>query len=380
MSVKICNFCVMDNTDPDILFDEKGQCSHCKSYLQNLPKLPAQQINADQLLQDLVSDIKRRGRGKKYDCVIGLSGGVDSTYVAYVVTKILGLRPIAVHMDNGWNSELSVMNVENIVKKLGIDLYTKVLDWDEFRDLQLAFLKASTPDSEIPTDHAICGTLYEVASKYNIKHLISGANFVTERIMPAAWSQGHSDYRYIKNVSQKFGTLKLSTFPYLNSIKRFYYEKVRGISFVPIFNYFKFDLNEARNIIEQELDWQDYGGKHYESIYTKFFQGYILPQKFGFDKRKGHFSNLICAGIMSRDEALAKLKNPPIEEKEIPYLKQYVAKKFALSEGELESLLNLPVKSYKNYPNAYNSVWYIYSRKYIKPIYRFLIPVGDENV
>jgi tRNA(Ile)-lysidine synthase TilS/MesJ len=305
---------------------------------------------------------------------------VDSTYVAYVVTKILGLRPIAVHMDNGWNSELSVMNVENIVKKLGIDLYTKVLDWDEFRDLQLAFLKASTPDSEIPTDHAICGTLYEVASKYNIKHLISGANFVTERIMPAAWSQGHSDYRYIKNVSQKFGTLKLSTFPYLNSIKRFYYEKVRGISFVPIFNYFKFDLNEARNIIEQELDWQDYGGKHYESIYTKFFQGYILPQKFGFDKRKGHFSNLICAGIMSRDEALAKLKNPPIEEKEIPYLKQYVAKKFALSEGELESLLNLPVKSYKNYPNAYNSVWYIYSRKYIKPIYRFLIPVGDENV
>lgn len=375
MQLKICNFCVMDSTDPDIIFDEHGQCNHCKSYLENIPKLPALQSNSQQHLDDIVSNIKAKSEGKKYDCVIGLSGGVDSTYVAYVVTKILGLRPIAVHMDNGWNSELSVKNVENIVKKLGIDLYTKVLNWDEFRDLQLAFLKASTPDSEIPTDHAICATLYEVASKHNIKYIISGANFITERIMPHGWSQGHGDYRYIKNISKKFGTIPLKTFPYLNNLKRFYYEKIRSISFLPIFNYFKFDLNQARNIIQTELEWKDYGGKHYESTYTKFFQGYILPSKFGFDKRKGHLSNLICYGLLSREEALKKIELPAIDEKEIIQLKQYVAKKFNLKENDLEKILQAKPKRYKDYPNSYNSIWYIYSRKYIKPIYRFFCPI-----
>jgi N-acetyl sugar amidotransferase len=367
----------MDSTDPNIIFDEKGQCNHCKSYLENLPKLPALQNTAKEQLSNMVNRIKETGKRGKYDCVIGLSGGVDSTYVAYVVTKILGLRPIAVHMDNGWNSELSVKNVENIVKKLGIDLYTKVLNWDEFRDLQLAFLKASTPDSEIPTDHAIGATLYEVAAKYNIKHIISGANFITERIMPHAWSQGHWDYRYIKNISQKFGKIPLKTFPYLNDLKHFYYEKVRGIKFVPIFDYFKFDLQIARKTIQEELEWKDYGGKHYESLYTKFFQGYILPQKFRFDKRKGHLSNLICAGFLSREEALKKLEHPAIKKDEVGSLKQYVAKKFNISDSDLEEILALPTKTYQDYPNSYNSPWYIYSRKYLKPIYRFFVPVKE---
>ncbi len=379
MNYRICNFCVMDTTDPDLFFDEKGQCNHCKSYLVNLPNLPAKQSNNKHLLKELIDRIKKQGKGKRYDCVIGLSGGVDSTYVAYVVTKVLGLRPIAVHMDNGWNSELSVKNVENIVKKLGIDLYTKVLDWDEFRDLQLAFLKSSTPDSEIPTDHAICATLYEIASKHNIKFVISGANFVTERIMPFAWSQGHGDYLYIKNISKQFGLIKLSTFPYLNGIKRFFYQKIRGISFIQIFDYFSFDFQESKKIIKNDLGWQDYGGKHYESTYTKFFQGYILPKKFGFDKRKGHLSNLVCAGILSRNEALEKLNESPIAETEVPYLKQYVAKKFNITEHELDDILYLPVKTYKSYPNCYNTAWYIYSRKYIKPIYRFFIPVGKNH-
>jgi len=377
MQLKICNFCVMDSTDPNIVFDEKGQCHHCKSYLENLPKLPTRQSNAQSKLGDMVANIKAKGKEKKYDCVIGLSGGVDSTYVAYVVTKILGLRPIAVHLDNGWNSELSVKNVENIVKKLEIDLCTKVLDWNEFRDLQLSFLKSSTPDSEIPTDHAICATLYSVSAKYNIKYIISGANFITERIMPHAWSQGHGDYRYIKNISQKFGKIPIKTFPYLNFLKRFYYQKVLGISFIPIFDYFKFDLKIAKKIIREELEWRDYGGKHYESIYTKFFQGYILPQKFGFDKRKGHLSNLICAGFLSREAALKKLYSPAIEKDEVLFLKQYVAKKFNISCAELEEILSLPTKTYQNYPNSYNSPWYIYSRKYLKPIYRFFVPVKE---
>lgn len=374
MQLKICNYCIMDNTDPGIVFDEHGQCNHCRSYLENFPKLPAFQSNAKDQLDSIVQGIREKGKTKKYNCVIGLSGGVDSTYLAYVVTKILGLRPLAVHMDNGWNSELSVKNVENIVKKLGIDLYTKVLDWDEFRDLQLAFLKASTPDSEIPTDHAICATLYEVANKYNIKYIISGANFITESIMPHAWSQGHRDYRYIKNIGQKFGKITLKTFPYLGNFKLFYYEKICGICFIPIFNYFKFALDQAKNIIQNELEWKDYGGKHYESLYTKFFQGYILPKKFGFDKRKGHLSSLICAGLLSREEALQALEKPAIEESEIDYLKQYVSKKFNISGSDLEEIIESPVKTYQCYPNSYNSFWYIYSRKYIKPIYRFLVP------
>ncbi len=363
----------MDATDPDIVFDDKGICNHCTSYIEDLPKLPIFHPDSSNLLSNLINKIKKDGQGKPYDCVIGLSGGVDSTYVAYVVKKILGLRPIAVHMDNGWNSELSVKNVENIIKKLDIDLFTKILDWDEFRDLQLAFLCASTPDSEIPTDHAIGATLYEIASKYNIKHIISGANFLTERIMPPAWSQGHGDWRYIKGLSKLFGNKKLKTFPHLNALKRFYYRRIRGISMVPLFDFFKFNLAQARGIIQKELEWKDYGGKHYESIYTKFFQGYILPTKFGFDKRKGHLSNLVCADVLSRIEALNELKKPPIEEAEVPYLKQYVAKKFNIDEQRLEQILKEKPKFYRDYPNIYNTLWHKKSRKYLKPVYRYFL-------
>jgi N-acetyl sugar amidotransferase len=369
MHLKTCNFCVMDTSDPDIIFDQKGQCNHCKSYLENIHKLPTFQHNNKNLLEELVQKIKSKGKGKKYDCVIGLSGGVDSTYVAYVVTKILGLRPLAVHMDNGWNSELSVKNVENIVKKLGIDLYTKVLDWDEFRDLQLAFLKASTPDSEIPTDHAIFATMREVASQYGINYIISGQNFITERIMPHGWSQGHYDWRYIKSIYKIFSNKKLKKFPHLSWFKKLIYSKIK---YIWILDYCNFDLKIVIETIKKELDWKEYGGKHYESVYTKFFQGYILPEKFGFDKRKGHLSNLICAGVISREEALKKLELPPIEKEEVSYLKQYVAKKFNISDKELEEIINYPIKKYQDYPNSYNSLWYIYSRKYIKPIYRFL--------
>ncbi|USO01285.1 MAG: N-acetyl sugar amidotransferase [Alphaproteobacteria bacterium] len=375
--MKTCTFCIMDETDPDIVFDENGQCHHCKSYMEYVPTLSAFQADGSQILEDQIAQIKNKQSGK-YDCVIGLSGGVDSTYLAYIVKKKLGLNPIAVHMDNGWNSELSVKNVENIVTKLNIDLHTKVLDWNEFSKLQLAFLKASTPDSEIPTDHAICATLYQVAKKYNVKYIISGANQVTERIMPHAWSQGHGDYRYISSIYKKYTEEKLQKFPYINSLKTFFYKKIFGIQFIHLFDYFKFDLNTAKQTIQNELDWKDYGGKHYESVYTKFFQGYILPKKFGYDKRKGHLSNLICANALSRSQALKKLKKPAILEEEIKSLKDYVAKKLAISPDDLEKILNVEPMYYKDYPNAYNTFWYRYSRKYIKPIYRYFFPVKEQ--
>lgn len=368
--MQICTFCIMDQTDPDITFDSKGQCHHCRSYLEAVPLLPFRQPDAQERLDVLIADIKKKGNGRKYDCIIGLSGGVDSTYLAYVAKKVLGLRPLAIHMDNGWNSELSVKNVENIVKKLDIDLYTKILDWEEFRSLQLALLKASTPDSEIPTDHAICATLYEMANKYSIHYVLSGANFITERIMPPEWSQGHSDYRYINGVNKIWGTQKLKTFPHYTQFSTFYYRNIKGITILPLFDYYQFDPHTARHVIESELEWQEYGGKHYESIYTKFFQGHILPHKFGYDKRKAHLSNLICAGLMSRQEALDIVKTPPLSDNEIPYLRSYVAKKMEIEESKLEEILVQPKKRYADYPNYYNSLWYRKSRKYLKPPYR----------
>ncbi len=369
MKHQVCNFCVMDTTDPDIIFDEAGQCNYCKSYLENLPKLPRYQSDASEQLNKIIQKIKDDGKGKPYDCIIGLSGGVDSTYVAYLVKEVFALRPLAVHMDNGWNSELSIKNVENIVKKLGIDLYTKILDWEEFRDLQLAFLKASTPDSEIPTDHAIFATVREVAKKKDIKHIISGQNFLTERIMAHAWSQGHYDLRYIRAIYKKFTGKNLKNFPVLSKFKNYLYS---NISYTWILDYYAFDLKEAKKIIETKFDWKEYGGKHYESVYTKFFQGYILPTKFGFDKRKGHLSNLICCAVLKRDEAVKILSTDAIDKNEVTYLKAYVAKKLKIFPEELEDILSAPPKTYYDYPNQYNTVWYIYSRKYLKPFYVML--------
>lgn len=363
----------MDTTDPDIMFNEQGQCHHCESYLRDITNLPKFQSNNNELLKTMLDNIRSKGRGNPYDCIIGLSGGVDSTYVAYLVKKEFGLRPLAIHMDNGWNSELSVKNVENIVKILDIDLITNVLDWEEFKNLQLAFLKASTPDAEIPTDHAIAATLYKTASQYNIKYLISGANYITERIMPMAWSQGHYDWTYIKSVYQLMHKKPLRYYSRLEWYKKWYIEKFKQIKFVPILNYVNFEQTAVKEIITKELKWVDYGGKHYESTYTKFFQGHILPSKFGYDKRKGHLSNLICSGQISREEALAILAKPPIDPSELEYLIDYVCKKFSIRKAEFDSMMLQPSKTYHDYPNFYNSWWYKLLIKYVRPIYRMTV-------
>ncbi len=375
---KICKVCVMDTTDPDITFNSKGQCNHCESYLREVPKLPFNKKKSKEEINKIISRIKSFRKGK-YDCVIGLSGGVDSTYLAYIVKKKLGLNPIAVHMDNGWNSEKSVKNIKNIVTKLDIDLYTKVLDWEEFKKLQIAFLKASTPDSEIPSDHAILGTLYEVANKFNIKYIISGANQKTERIMPTAWSNGHFDSVYLKSIYKTFFKSKLKNFPIFTSLKKIYYKYFKRIKFLQIFNYYEFDAKNVKRIIEKELNWLDYGGKHYESTYTKFYQGFLLIEKFGFDKRRAHLSNLICAKLISRSKALNLLKEPPIINENIYELQKYISKKFNLSNDELKEIIKNPAKKYSDYPNMYNTRWYKYSRRFLKPIYRFFFPVKDNE-
>ena len=373
---RICTRCVMDTTDPDIRFDGQGLCNHCRRYDEVANAMPSGK-EGKQRLEEMVERIKRDGANKRYDCIIGVSGGVDSTYVAYKV-KELGLRPLAVHLDNGWDSELSVSNIELALRKLNLDLYTHVMDWEEFKDLQLAFLRASTPDSEIPSDHAIVSLLYHTADKFRVKYLILGCNYRTETHVPAAWSRGHLDWKYIKSVHRRFGRVQLKTFPHMDlwSYKRHTLTKET----IDILNYLDYAKKEAMPILERDLGWRYYGGKHYESIYTRFYQGYILPKKFGYDKRRSHFSSLICSGEMTREEALALLKVEPYPPEMQEEDRAYVIKKLGLAEQEFKEIMHLPHKTYWDYP-SYGELYKTLIYKVIRAIYRtfaraFVISTG----
>jgi N-acetyl sugar amidotransferase len=293
-------------------------------------------------LEKLVEQIKREGQGKPYDCLMGVSGGVDSTYVAYTAKTKFGLRPLAVHMDNGWDSELAVKNIEETLKRLGIDLYTNVLNWEEFKDLQLAFLKASTPDSEIPSDHAIWAVIGDMAEKLKVRYILSGFNVRTETHLPRAWSQGHFDWKYIQSVHRQFGKGKLKTFPHQGLFT--YYRRLLTLRRVDILNYLDYNKPEAMQLLERELGWKYYGGKHHESIYTRFYQGYILPTKFGYDKRRSHLSSQICSGEITREAALLELQKPTYAPAMQEEDREYVAKKLGVSDSEFDAIMKLPQK------------------------------------
>lgn len=350
MNTKICKHCVMDTSDPEINFDENGVCNYCRNYEEKRNSLVPKPEEKAKRLQEMIDFCKKKGRGKKYDCIIGVSGGVDSTYVAYKV-KELGLRPLAVHLDNGWDAELAVSNIHNVLKNLDIELYTKVLDWDEFRSLQVAFLRASTPDSEIPTDHAISALLKTISVQEDVP-LILGTNFSSESILPRTWSQGHMDWGYIKKVNGLFGTQKLKDFPHYSIYKRIYWNRIKGLNIFSFLDLIDYDKEKAKKFLINELGWRDYGGKHHESIYTKFFQAHILPTKFGFDKRKAHLSSLILAGQINREEALKELKKTLYNEKELQEHLVYVPKKLGLSREEFEEIMNTPPRKYEEFsPN-----------------------------
>jgi N-acetyl sugar amidotransferase len=351
-SYQVCTRCIMDSSDPEIVFDDDGVCNHCQDYERRVAAEVFSGASGRQQLAKVVAQIKREGVGRPYDCILGLSGGVDSTYVAYV-TKKLGLRPLAVHLDNGWNSEISVRNIENIVTKLEIDLHTEVLDWEEFRRLQVAFLKASTPDSEIPTDHAIIATLYAQAAKHGVRWIMDGSNVVTEIMVPATWSHGHSDWGYIEHLNDTFGGAELSTYPhydYYDYMVRFPHRQ--RIARFPLLNYIDFNKMEAMEIMKRELSWTPYGGKHYESIYTRFYQGYILPKKFGFDKRRSHLSCLVNNGRITRAQALAEIQQPSLSEEMERQDRAFVVKKLGLAEAEFEAIMAAPRKTFWDYPSS----------------------------
>jgi len=346
---QICNRCIMDTSDPEITFDEQGNCKHCNSAIEQAKTYWFPNEQGKNMLDNIFNKIKEEGKGKEYDCILGLSGGVDSSYLAYLAVSN-GLRPLAVHVDCGWNSELAVKNVENIVKKLNIELFTVVVNWEEMKDLQRAFFKASIPDQDIPQDHAIFAAVYNYANKYNIKYVLNGVNFATESIMPSNWGFQGMDYTHLKDVHKKFGKRKLLSYPHVNFFKRYiYYTLVKRMKIVTPLNYINYDKEAVIEIMKKELGWQYYGGKHHESRFTKFFQSYYLPVKFGFDKRRGHLSSLIVSGQISREEALNQIKEEIYRENEIDFDLEFVAKKLDWTVEEFKNILNFPPRRHQEF-------------------------------
>ena len=339
----------MDTTVPDIFFNEKGECNFCAIHDNMEKKYPVGQKGQDEL-NKIIFNIKKSEKRKKYDCIVGISGGTDSTYTLYKAVKF-GLRPLAVHFDNGWNSKEAVLNVKNTCRILGVELYTYVVNWEEFKDLQIAFLRASTPDAEIPTDVGIHATLIKIAAKFRLKYVLNGHSFRNEGMSPLGWT--YMDGRYIKDVQKKFGNLSLKTFPNFTIADTLYYNLLRGIKVIPFLNYIHYIKKDAKKILKNKVKWIDYGGHHHESVYTKFFQSYLLPKKFNIDKRKTEYSAMILSGQITRQEALSLIS------KEYPFEKEtvdYVINKLGLDKNDFSNIMNAPIKNFKDYKTYYSLI------------------------
>lgn len=343
----------MDTSDSKIVFDEKGVCDHCNSFYRDvLPNWHTDERGRAEL-QVLVGAIKESGKGKDFDCLLGISGGVDSSYMLHIAVTEFGLRPLVFHVDGGWNSELAVHNIEVMIDKLGLDLYTEVIDWEEMRDLQLAFFRASVPHIDIPQDHAFIAVLYNFANKYNIKYILNGGNFSTECVRnPMEWLYYGTDMSQIRDIHGRFGTIPLKNYPFSPIIKhKIYLRYLKGIKVVKPLNHFPYIKKDAVKVLSETYGWKEYPQKHFESRFTKFYEGYWLPEKFGYDTRRVQYSSLILTGQMIREEALEKLKVPAYDPETIADEFKYIATKLNISVEELKSYMAAPNKTYRDYKN-----------------------------
>jgi N-acetyl sugar amidotransferase len=348
---QVCTRCVMDTTDPEIEFDDQGVCSHCH-YFDNSVRPIWPSMDGDPVkLDEMIRTVKAYGKGKRYDCIIGLSGGIDSSCVAVKVAE-WGLRPLVVHVDAGWNSELAVMNIEQICRRLGFDLVTHVVDWEEMRDMQLAFLRSNLANQDVPQDHAFFAALYGYAEKAGIKYVINGSNFATESILPATWGYDAMDATHVKSIHARFGTRPRGDFPVVSFFDLYVkYPFILKMEVLRPLNLLPYNKEEAIRVLEKDYGWRYYGGKHYESRWTRFFQAYYLPYKFGYDKRKAHLSSLVVSGQMSRTDALEALKAPLYDPKLLEEDKIFIAKKLGLPLAEFEALINQPAHHFSEFPN-----------------------------
>lgn len=347
---QVCKSCVMDTTDPDIRFDDEGVCNHCRTIAADLAALDVEPAEQQRRLDALAVRIRRASTGRPYDVVVGLSGGVDSSFVG-VLAHDMGLRVLAVHFDNGWDAEVAVANIHAIVGAFGFDLETYVIDWPEFRDLQRSFLRAGVVDIEMLTDHAILAAMFECARKHDVGFVLSGDNVATEHGMPPSWVWNKTDLVNIKAIQKRFGSVGLKSFPNKGLLKNTWRRKLnKSFELIEIFNLIGYKKHAALERLKQETGWQAYGGKHHESTFTKFYQAYILPTKFGIDKRKVHLSALIRNGEISRTEALKELQQPLYDDDALRRDKAYVLKKLGFSEDEFDSMMAEAPVPHEHYP------------------------------
>lgn len=350
---RICSNCVMDTSDSQIVFDEHGVCDHCNGFKRDvLPNWhPDEQGKA--MFRTMVDKIKRDGEGKPFDSIIGMSGGLDSSYLLHLAVSEFGLRPLVFHVDGGWNTDIAVNNIQMLVDKLGLDLYTEVINWEEMRDFQLAFFKSGVPHLDIPQDHAFVATLYHFANKHGIKYILNGGNYATECVRnPLEWLYYGTDMAQIRDIHRRFGTRELRTYPFSSVLfHKVYLRYIRGVQVVKPLNWLPYTKDIAIKTLSEKYGWRPYPQKHFESRFTKFFEGYWLPTRFGYDTRRVQFSSLILTGQMTREEALAKLAQPAYDPNTINEEFAYIATKLGISVEELRSYHAMPLKTYKDYRN-----------------------------
>lgn len=348
---QICTNCVMDTTDSRITFDENGVCDHCNTYYKDILPNWHTDERGEKELQGIIEKIKEEGRGKDFDCIMGMSGGIDSSYLLYVMVEKFGLRPLVFHVDAGWNSQIAVNNIEKLIDGLGLDLYTDVINWEEIKDLQLAFFKSGVSHVDVPQDHAFFATMYKFASKHNIKYILTGGNYSTECVRnPLEWMYYQSDSIQLKDIHKQFGSRPLKTYPVTNILwHKVYLPYVKGIKLIRPLDFVPYDKDAAMQLLMDKFGYQKYPQKHFESRFTRFYESYWLPERFGFDTRKVQYSSLILTDQMTRDEALEKLTKPAYDPETIAQDFEFVANKLGISVEELQSYMDAPKKTFKDY-------------------------------
>jgi N-acetyl sugar amidotransferase len=351
----------MDTSFRDISFNAEGICNYCTEFTETTAFIREPEETRKKQLESLISNVKLKGKGRAYDCVVGISGGVDSCYTAHLCLEY-GLKPLLVHMDNGWNTEISVNNIRKMIDALGFDYISVVLDWDEFREIQLAFLKSSIVDLEMPTDIAIAACLNQTAAKHKIKFILSGGNYSGEGILPLQMGyHRYKDMKLYRHIVRKYSTVKLRTIPTMGLVKEMYFKYVKGIKTAYPLNYVNYDKDQARNVLIQQYQWQNYGGKHHESRITAFWQSYAMPVKYNMDYRRTTLASQIITGQVSRSDALKQLEQPAFDAEKITDDKKYIAKKFGISESELESYLNNPPRTFVDFPNNEKFIRFVHN-------------------
>ncbi|MCX5844630.1 MAG: N-acetyl sugar amidotransferase [Deltaproteobacteria bacterium] len=351
---QVCTNCIMDTSDPNITFDERGWCDYCRNYYKNIQPNWHPNEKGEKILAPLIDKIKKEGKGSDHDCLIGISGGVDSSYVTYLAKEKFDLRPLMFHVDAGWNSQVSANNIERLMDGLNLDLHTEVVDWLEMKDLQLAFFKAQVPHVDTPQDHAFFAALYNFAAKNGFKYILTGANYSTECVRePLEWHYHASDLRQIRDIHRRFGQRPLKTFPLADIFKyKLFYRYVKGVRVVKPLNNVPYIKEEAMQDLIDRFGWQKYAHKHYESRFTRFYEGYWLPKKFGYDKRRAHFSSVILTKQMTRDEALERIAQSAYDEQTISQDFEYVATKLDLTVPQLQEIMDGENKTYRDYKSS----------------------------